>query len=75
MPDPTAKAMMGFRCPKCREGRLLRSTKPNGQALGWVECTNTECGFKDTIQKMMAERRKWIAAGRKQSAKPKKPKD
>lgn len=75
MPDPIANVVMGFRCPKCRQGRLYRSTKPNGPALGWVECDNDECAFADTIQKVMDEMKKWIEAGRVQPAKPAKPQD
>ncbi len=63
---------MGIFCPKCREGHLIRSTKPNGPSLGWVECTNAACAYKDTIQNVIVEHRKWIDAGRKQPAKPKK---
>jgi hypothetical protein len=62
MPDPIrgANPKMGIFCPKCRKGHLLRSTKTDGPPLGWVECTNTECAYKDTIQNVMIEHRKWI---------------
>lgn len=59
-PTPTAKARMGFRCPKCRKGHLFRSTKPGEPALGWVQCDNIECAFADTVQKVMEEQKKWI---------------
>jgi len=58
--DRGAKPTMGIRCPKCRRGSLVRSTKPAGPYLGWAECTNAACSYKDTIQNVIVEHRKWI---------------
>jgi hypothetical protein len=58
--DRSAKPTMGIRCPKCRKGSLVRSTKQDGPYLGWVECQNSECAYKDTIQNVVAEHRKRI---------------
>lgn len=61
-PQPGAGPVMGIRCPKCRRGSLVRTTKGGGPRLGWVECGNASCGYKDTLHKVLGEHRKWILA-------------